>query len=183
MGRYRALAVLAIAMVLSMSTWFSASAVLPQLRALWGLGSGESAWLTIMVQLGFVAGALASAITNLPDRFSARHVVFVSSLAAAAANAAVALADGPAVAFALRFVTGFFVAGIYPPVMKLMATHFQRGRGVALGLMIGGLTLGSATPHLVNGLGGLEWRTVIFVTSLLTVLGGAVVLLLVSDGP
>ncbi|HET7701719.1 MAG TPA: MFS transporter [Candidatus Limnocylindria bacterium] len=183
MGRYRALFLLALAMVLAMSTWFSASAVLPQLRALWSLSSGESAWLTIAVQLGFVTGALGSAITNLPDRFSARHVVFVSTLAAAAANAGLVLADGPATALALRFVTGFFVAGIYPPVMKVMATHFQRGRGVALGLMIGGLTLGSATPHLVNGLGGLDWRTVIVVTSLLTVAGGLVVLLFVREGP
>ncbi len=183
MGRYRALAILAIAMVLSMSTWFSASAVLPQLRALWGLGSGESAWLTIAVQLGFVSGALASAITNLPDRYSARHVIFASTLAASAANAGIAAADGLGTALLLRFLTGFFVAGIYPPVMKVMATHFQRGRGVALGMMLGGLTLGSATPHLVNGLGGLEWRTVIFVTSLLTVVGGALVLFFVSDGP
>ncbi len=169
--------------MLSMSTWFSASAVLAQLRVQWTLGSGEAALLTIAVQLGFVTGALVSAITNLPDRVDPRRVFFGSCLGAAAANALVAASDGPATALPLRFLTGFFVAGIYPPSLKIMASHFQRGRGVALGLMIGGLTLGSATPHLVNGLGGLDWRLVIAVTSALTVVGGAIVLLFVPDGP
>jgi len=182
-SRWRTLAPLAGAMVLSMSTWFSASAVLPQLRALWSLDSAGSAWLTIAVQLGFVTGALASAITNLPDRFDARRVFLASSIAAAVANALVVTADGPGVALALRFATGFFVAGIYPPALKVMASHFRQGRGLALGLMIGGLTLGSALPHLVNGLGGLDWRVVILVTSVVTVAGGLVVGFLVPDGP
>ncbi len=179
----RTLAILAGAMVLSMSTWFSASAVLPQLRASWALDSGQAAWLTIAVQLGFVSGALASAITNLPDRVDPRRVFFLSCLGAAATNALLVTTTGPDAALPLRFVTGFFVAGIYPPSLKIMASHVQRGRGVALGLMIGGLTLGSATPHLVNGLGGLDWRLVIVVTSALTALGGLAVLVLVPDGP
>src|SRR3954469_25780064 len=166
-----------------MSTWFSASAVLAQLRTLWSLGSGEAALLTIVVQLGFVTGALVSAVTNLPDRIDPRRVFFASCLCAAAANALVATSDGPATALPLRFITGFFVAGIYPPALKIMASHFRRGRGVAVGLMVGGLTLGSATPHLVNGLGGLDWRVVIAVTSVITVAGGALVLLFVRDGP
>lgn len=166
-----------------MSTWFSASAVLPQLRALWSLTSGEGAWLTISVQLGFVTGAVVAALTNLPDRYNARHVFFFSSLAAAAANLVVALADGPAIALVARFLTGLFVAGVYPPAMKVMSSHYRRGRGVALGLMIGGLTLGSALPHLINGLGGLDWRDVIVVTSVLTVVGGIVMRVFVPDGP
>ena len=183
MSRWRTLAPLAGAMVLSMSTWFSASAVLPQLRALWSLDSAGSAWLTIAVQLGFVTGALTSAITNLPDRVDPRRVVLASSFAAAIANALVVTADGPGLALALRFATGFFVAGIYPPALKVMASHFRQGRGLALGLMIGGLTLGSALPHLVNGLGGLDWRVVVLVTSALTIVGGLVVGFLVPDGP
>lgn len=181
--RFRALVLLAVAMVLAMSTWFSASAVLPQLRALWALSGTASAWLTIAVQLGFVAGALLSAVTNLPDRFNARVLLFVSSLGAAGANALVAASAGIETALPLRFLTGFAVAGIYPPAMKVMATHFQRGRGVALGAMIGGLTLGSAMPHLLNGLGGLDWRAVVLATSVMTVAGGLVALLLVPDGP
>jgi MFS family permease len=182
-SRWRSIAPLAFAMVLSMSTWFSASAVLPQLRALWSLDSVGSAWLTIAVQLGFVSGALVSAITNLPDRVDPRRVVLASSVAAAIANALVAIADGPQVALVLRFLTGFFVAGIYPPALKVMAAHFRQGRGLALGLMVGGLTLGSALPHLVNGLGGLDWRVVILVTSSVTIAGGLIVGFLVPDGP
>lgn len=182
-GQTRALLLLAGAMVLAMSTWLSASAVLPQLRALWSLGSGEAAWLTIAVQLGFVTGALLAAMTNLPDRFNARHVLFASSLAAAAANLLLTQSSGIAVALPLRFLTGFFAAGIYPPAVKVMASHFLRGRGVALGLLIGGITVGTAMPHLVNGLGGLDWRLVIVVTSALTAIGGVVVLLFVPDGP
>jgi MFS family permease len=177
------LLLLAGTLVLSMTTWFSAAAVLPQLRAEWSLSSGDSAWLTIAVQLGFVTGALASAITNLPDRYSARQVVFVSSLGAALANALVGASGGLAPAVPLRFLTGFCVAGIYPPAMKVMATHYRSGRGVALGVMIGALTIGSAMPHLVNGLGGLDWRLVVLASSVMTALGGVIALAFVRDGP
>lgn len=177
------LALLALAMVLSMTTWFSASAVLPTLRSLWHLSAGDGALLTIAVQLGFVVGALVSAVTNVSDLLPARRVFFLSCLGAATANGLVATSEGLGMALPLRFLTGFFVAGIYPPAMKVMATHFKTGRGLALGVMIGALTLGSALPHLVNGLGGVDWRAVILVTSVLTVLGGIVMVTFVQDGP
>src|SRR5687768_2870963 len=106
-------------MALSMSTWFSASAVLPALRDRWSLGIVESSLLTIAVQIGFVAGALLSAITNLSDIVPARRVFFVASLGAAAANALVVVADGFAPALLARAATGFFIAGVYPPAMKV----------------------------------------------------------------
>jgi MFS family permease len=87
------------------------------------------------------------------------------------------------VAIPLRFLTGFCVAGIYPPALKVMATHFRAGRGVALGVMIGALTVGSALPHLVNGLGGLDWRLVVLASSVMTVIGGVIALVFVRDGP
>ena len=182
-SKWRALALLALAMVLSMSTWFSASAVLPALRERWSLGNAESSLLTIAVQIGFVAGALLSAITNLSDIVPARRVFFIASLGAAGANALVVVADGLAPALLARAATGFFIAGVYPPAMKVMATHFRTGRGMALGVMIGALTVGSAMPHLVNGLGGLEWRTVVIATSVMTVAGGLIAISLVRDGP
>jgi MFS family permease len=174
---------LAVAMVLSMSTWFSASAVLPALRERWSLSSVEASLLTIAVQLGFVAGAILSSLTNLSDVVPARRVFFASSIGAAAANALIAVADGFGPAIAARAATGFFVAGIYPPAMKVMSTHFRTGRGLALGVMIGALTVGSAMPHLVNGLGGLPWQAVVLATSVMTVAGGVVALLFVRDGP
>ncbi|MFN2520158.1 MAG: MFS transporter, partial [Candidatus Limnocylindria bacterium] len=157
----RALLLLALSLVLAMTPWFSATAVLPTLRTLWSLSSEGSSLLTISVQLGFVVGAVVSAATNLSDLVPARRVMFLASLGAAAANAAVAGADGLAVALPLRFLTGFFVAGIYPPALKIMATHFRTGRGVALGVLVGALTVGSAMPHLVNGLGGVAWQAVV----------------------
>jgi MFS family permease len=182
-GRGRALALLAVALVLSMTTWFSASAVVPQLRAEWGLGDTAAAWLTIAVQLGFVAGAVVSSVLNVADVVSPRLVILAGSTGAAGANVLLAAVEGVAGAIPLRFATGFFLAGVYPPALKLMATWFRRGRGTALGILVGALTVGSAAPHLVNGLGGLEWETVVYATSALTLAGGAVAFLAVPEGP
>jgi MFS family permease len=166
-----------------MTTWFSASAVVPQLRAEWGLGDTAAAWLTVAVQLGFVAGALASSVVNLADVVPPRVVILAGAVGAAGANAALAAVDGPGAAIPFRFATGFFLAGVYPPALKLMATWFRRGRGTALGVIVGALTVGSAGPHLVNGLGGLEWETVVLVTSALTLAGGALAFVAVPEGP
>jgi MFS family permease len=166
-----------------MTTWFSASAVVPQLRAEWGLSDTGAAWLTIAVQLGFVAGALASSVVNLADVASPRLVILGGSLGAATANALLAASDGPVTAIPLRAATGFFLAGVYPPALKLIATWFRAGRGLALGVVVGALTVGSAGPHLVNGLGGLDWRAVVVATSALTVAGGLVARFAVGDGP
>jgi MFS family permease len=181
-GRGRALALLALALVLSMTTWFSATAVVPQLRAEWALGDTAAAWLTIAVQLGFVIGALVSAALNVADVLQPRIVVLAGAAGAAGANALLGAASGAGGAIPLRFATGFFLAGVYPPALKLMATWFRRGRGTALGILVGALTLGSAAPHLVNALGGLDWQTVVYATSALTVAGGLLALT-VRDGP
>jgi MFS family permease len=181
-GRARALAILAVALVLSMTTWFSATAVVPQLREEWALGDTAAAWLTIAVQLGFVAGALVSAALNVADVVAPRLVVLGGAAGAALANVLLAAAGSAGAAIPLRFATGFFLAGVYPPALKLMATWFQRGRGTALGILVGALTLGSAVPHLVNALGGLDWRTVVYATSALTLAGGLLALP-VPDGP
>ena len=179
----KALALLAAALVLSMTTWFSATAVVPQLRSDWELGNTAAAWLTIAVQVGFVACAIIGSALSIADVFPPRVVILVGSIGAAAANALLVAADGTALAIAARVATGFFLAGVYPPALKLASTWFQRGRGTALGIVVGALTLGSATPHLVNGLGGLDWHAVVWVTSALTALGGIVVFVLVPEGP
>ena len=170
-------------MVLSMTTWFSASAVLPQLRSEWELSTATASWLTISVQLGFVAGALVSATLNLADLIAPRRLILVGATGAAAANLVLLAARGPWLALPARFVTGAFLAAVYPPALKAMSTWFRRGRGVALGVMVGALTLGSAMPHLVNGLGGTRWRVVILVTSLATLAGGALAEFATGDGP
>jgi MFS family permease len=178
-----ALGVLAGAVLLSMTTWFSASAVIPQLRVEWGLTTATASWLTVAVQVGFVAGALVSSVVNLADRVNPRYVFFWSSLGAAAVNAGLVLAGSLWPAVALRLATGFFLAGVYPPAIKLISTWFRRGRGLALGVTIGALTLGSAAPQLINGFGGLDWQAVVLWTSALTLLGGLLVAGILEDGP
>ncbi|GAA5130961.1 MFS transporter [Alloalcanivorax gelatiniphagus] len=182
-GCWQGLTVLASAMLLGMTTWFSATAVVPQLRDLWSLTAGQSAWMTISVQLGFVVGALGSALFNLADLIPPRRLMLFGSIGAALANLLLLIEPGVTGAMLLRGLTGLFLAGVYPPAMKAMATWFKVKRGTALGIMVGALTLGSATPHLVNGLGGLDWRLVILATSVLTLAGGVIAEFLGRDGP
>src|SRR5690606_31055063 len=149
-GRWRMLALLAAAELLAMTLWFSATAVAPQLAAEWGLDAGGTAWLTMAVQLGFVTGAPASALLSLADLLSARRVFAGAAVLGALANGLVVLAPGAASAFVLRFATGSLLAGVYPPAMKMVATWFRAGRGLAIGALVGALTIGSAVPHLVR---------------------------------
>lgn len=174
---------IAAVQVLVMSVWFSASAVIPSLRGAWGISSGEASWLTGAVQIGFVVGALASAFLTLADRISARILIAVCAAGAAGTNAAVALfAGGIELAVPLRFLTGVFLAGVYPVGMKLMASWFVRGRGLAIGALVGALTLGSASPHLISAVGEPAWQVVLLAGSALALVGAGVILL-VRDGP
>ena len=158
---------LSLAELLALSLWFSASAVLPALAREWSLGDAGRAWLTNAVQLGFIVGTLGSALGNLPDIWPARRLMMVSALAGALANAAVALwVDSLAPALVLRFLTGVCLAGAYPPAMKVMATWFREGRGLAIGILIGALTVGSATPHLIRGVTDLPWRHTLLAASI-----------------
>ena len=182
------LILLAVAELFAMTCWFSATAVLPSLEAAWGVGSNGGAWLTAAVQLGFVVGALGAAMFNLPDLLPPRRLVAMSAVLAAVANFGLAWwvsSLGPALV--LRFLTGVFLAGVYPPGMKIAAGHVShRRRGLAIGWLVGALTLGSATPHLVAGLLAgpeLPYRWVIAVSSVLALLGATIVALAVVDGP
>src|SRR5207245_2918116 len=148
----RVLAVLALAELLAMAPRFSASAVAPTLSRLWQLGPAGAAWLTISVQLGFVVGALVSAMLTLSDIWSARRLVQASAVVAGLATLGVAIAPTRVVGIALRLVTGAALAGVYPPGMKIVAGWFREGRGLAIGIMVGALTLGSALPHLARWL-------------------------------
>jgi MFS family permease len=181
-GGGRTLALLSLVVILTMTTWFSASAVIPQLRESWSLSDGQAAWLTVAVQLGFVAGALTSSVFNLSDVIAPMRLLAIGASGAALANIAIVVVDGPGAAIALRAVTGFFLAGVYPSALKQASTWFRRSRGVALGVLVGAVTVGSAMPHLVNGLGGLDAEVVLVVTTTLT-LTGAAIALLVRDGP
>lgn len=133
--QYGALAILAIAELLAMALWFSASAVGPELAVLWGLSGTETAWLTNAVQLGFVVGAPGSAAVTLSDFVKPRYLFAASAAIGAVATAVIALAvDSFLPAVVLRFITGIALAGVYPPGMKVMAGWFRSGRGFAIGV-------------------------------------------------
>ena len=171
---WRMLGWLAAAELLGMSLWFSATAVTPSLVQAFHLRAGESAWLTMAVQGGFVIGTLVTAVANLADVFPAKRLMGAGCIAGAMANTAALLAVSPLTLIATRVLTGAALAWVYPPAMKLVAGWFRRHRGVALGVLVGALTLGKATPHLLTALFGGDWRTAMTFTSVLA-LGGAVV--------
>jgi MFS family permease len=178
------LSLVALAELLAMGLWFGVSAVAPAIASEWRLDEPAAAWLTLAVQLGFVAGTLLSATLNLPDVIRARHLFALCALLGAIANLLFAwLATGIAAAIALRFLTGVCLAGVYPPGMKIIATWFRTGRGFALGVLIGALTLGKASPYLVNVIGSDSWRVNVGVASVLAVLSSLLVLKFVGEGP
>ena len=181
--RWRMLTFLAIALVLSMSTWFSASAVIPQLRTAWTLTPGNTAWMTIAVGMGFVCGALLSSLFNIADIISPRHVIMGGAIGAALANFLLLFAAGPQAGIPLRFATGFFLAGVYPPAFKLISTWFRDQRGLALGILASAIVIGNGIPHLINGLGGLDWQIVIVVTSIQSLIGGLIAEFGIQEGP
>jgi MFS family permease len=189
--KWRNLWLLTLSVLFAKALWFSASAVVPQLTDEWGLTGSQQSWLTMTVQLGFVAGALVSAIYNLADRLPAEKLLAFSAAAGALSNAAIALfADSVGPAMGLRFLTGVFLAGVYPPGMKLIATWTKEDRGLGIGMLVGALTIGSASPHLFNALpffggsGGLPpWQPILLSASVSALLGAAIAGLFVAPGP
>ncbi len=184
-GKWRLLLLLALAELLAMAVWLSASAVVPALSTAWRLSDSGRAWLTMSVQLGFVAGALGSAVLNVADRLPARWLFTVSALLAALATALIPLAArGLGLALLLRFLTGLFLAGVYPVGIKIMATWTKADRGLAIGLLVGALTLGTAAPHLLNAFGGRRaWEPVLYGAAGLAALGGLLAAAFVREGP
>lgn len=166
-----------------MTLWFSATAVTPRLIDEFVMPPDRAAWLTMAVQAGFVVGTLASAITNLADVLNARVLLFLGAVAGAATNAAVLGASSGEAVIAWRFLTGVSLACVYPPGMKLAAGWFRERRGLALGVVIGALTLGKAFPHSLSAIYGQEWRGPMLVASALAIVGGTLVLIVVRDGP
>jgi MFS family permease len=184
-GKWRTLLLLSLAELLGMAVWFSASAVVPALTETWSLTDNGRAWLTMSVQIGFVFGALGSAVFNLADRIPARWFFTVTSILAGLVTALIpAIAEGLGLALLLRFLTGVFLAGVYPVGMKIMATWTKEDRGLGIGMVVGALTIGSAAPHLLKALGGAdEWQPVLYLAALLAIAGGLVAAFFISEGP
>ncbi len=184
-GKWRALLLLSLAELLGMSVWFSASAVVPALTDAWALDDSGKAWLTMSVQIGFVAGALGSSALALADRIPSRQFFAVSALLAALATGAIPLfATGLTLALILRFLSGMVLAGVYPVGMKIMTTWTREDRGLGIGMLVGALTVGSASPHLINALGGVgDWRPVLYLAAGSALLGSVIAFFFVEEGP
>ena len=172
-----------VGQLLATSTWFAVNAVIGSLQALWGMDGGEG-MVTTAVQIGFIAGTLVFAVGGIADRFHASNVFLFSAATGAAANAAVLIFPSHfALVLAARFVVGFSLAGVYPVGMKIAAGWYGGGLGWALGLIVGALVLGTASPHLLSAVGASwDWRVVIAGTSLAALAGGILVRL-VPEGP
>ena len=181
--RWRMLALLALAELLGMSLWFAGSAVAPQLAERWQLSPAETGWLSTAVQLGFVAGTAAAAILNLADVLPSRFYFAGAALAAAVANALLVAAPGYRAALACRFLTGGLLAGVYPPAMKMAATWFRARRGLAIGTVVGALTIGKATPYLVHALPGAGTSLVVLSASAAAAIAALLVAGGYRDGP
>jgi MFS family permease len=167
------------------SLWFVGNAVLPELKQTLSLNEYAVSLVTSAVMLGFIAGTLVFAIFSLADRFSPVRLFFICSVLGALANSAVAwIAKDVSSLFMLRFLTGFFLAGIYPVGMKIAADWYEKGLGKALGYLIGALILGTAFPHLLRSRDvDLPWKNVLYCTSLFALAGGLIMILFVGDGP
>ncbi len=181
--RRRMLFLVSIASVFGLSVWFSTNAIASALETEKGFSSGDIAWLTIAVQLGFVAGTLLISLTNLADLVNARTLFGVSAVTAGVLNLGIIPLDSFGQVIAVRFATGMFLGGVYPPAMKILSGWFQRGRGIALGTMIGALTIGSGSPHLLRSVFADQWEATIVLSSVLAAIGGLMVWRLVRDGP
>lgn len=183
-NKWRTLGFIALAELLALAVWFSASSVVPALTTTWNLDESGQAWLTMSVQIGFVIGSFGSAWFNLADRIPAQRFMAVSALLAALATALIPmLAVNVEIALVLRFLTGVFLAGVYPVGMKIVTTWTKADRGLGIGIVVGALTLGSASPHLLKVFGGVQWQTVLYHAALLAAVGGVIAALFVTEGP
>jgi MFS family permease len=181
--QWRALALLAVAELLGMSIWFAGTAVAPALEAQWGLDATQVGWLTALVQLGFVVGTATAAVFNLADLVPSRYYLAACAALGALANGLLLVGDAYGMALISRFFTGFFLAGVYPPAMKMAATWFRARRGLAIGVIVGALTVGKALPFLIKAFAWEGINTVVVASSLLAVVGGMLVFIGYRDGP
>ncbi|TCP25707.1 putative MFS family arabinose efflux permease [Tenacibaculum skagerrakense] len=179
------LTVIVIAQFLCTSLWFAGNGIINDLISAFDLNESSLANLTSSVQFGFLVGTLLFSLLNIADRFSPSIVFFFCALAGALCNLGIIYSSNTFISLmALRFSTGFFLAGIYPVGMKIAADYFNKQLGKSLGFLVGALVLGTSLPHLLTALKtSLPWESVIAGTSILAVLGGGAMLVLIPDGP
>ncbi len=175
------LPIIVISQFLGTIVWFAPNAVFPKLIVALNLNEGDFSYVTSITQVGFIAGTLVFAIFSVSDRLPPTQVFFVSSIMGALSNVAVIWAGGLVGILLLRFMTGFFLAGIYPVGMKIASDWF-RPLGPALGLLVGALCVGSALPFLLQRI-PQSWQALLIETSAGAVVAGVLMGCVVPDGP
>ena len=180
----KVLAAIVLAQACCTSVWFASNAVVSNLVQSLKLQNSFLAHITSAVQAGFIVGTLVYAVLAIADRFSPSKVFFVSAVLASVFNLAMLTNTGVAGLILFRFLTGFFLAGIYPVGMKIASDYYGKGLGASLGFLVGALVLGTALPHALKSMGAdLPWNYVVWTTSGLALLGGALIYTAVPDGP
>ena len=181
--KWRSIGILLLAEVAAMSLWFVSAAILPEMVKATQISAFRQAALSSGVQAGFVIGALASAVLGLADRFDPRRVFAISAVSAGLANAVLLISPpGSTAAILARVATGALLAGVYPVGMKIAVGWGEKDRGFLVGALVGALTLGSASPHLIALLGGADWRSTVAIASLAAIVAG-LMCLAVRIGP
>lgn len=183
MGK-KVIPIIVISQFFCTSVWFAGNAVMADMAKQLHLEHEFLAYLTSAVQLGFIVGTLIFAILSIADRFSPIKVFFTCAIIAACCNLGIVLPQiNETFLLGFRFLTGFFLAGIYPVGMKIAADHEQKGLGRSLGFLVGALVFGTSFPHFLKSIAVYDWPTVIYTTSTLSVLGGFALYVFVPNGP
>ncbi|WP_409254204.1 MFS transporter [Bacillus sp. SCS-153A] len=181
---WKALIWIATAELFALSLWFSASVTAPELINLWGAGPEIEAWLSAAVPIGFVIGAFFSAYFGLADRYNPRIILAISAITGSVFNGLILLSDGAWSGIALRIITGATLAGVYPTAVKILSQWFPKRRGLAIGILIASLTLGSSLPHFTAlFFSSLQWQLIIISSSILAVLSAAIIYFILDDPP
>nr|WP_263323497.1 MFS transporter [Neobacillus sp. Marseille-Q6967] len=181
---WKALSWIAAAELFALSLWFSASVIAPELKNIWNLTAVSEAWLSASVPSGFVIGALFSSYFGIADRYNSRKVFAVAALLGAIFNGMLIFVDDAIWGIALRIITGVTLAGVYPTAVKILSEWFPKKRGLAIGILIAALTLGSSLPHFVIVfLSAVNWKIVIICCSFLALISAVIVWWMVKDAP
>ncbi|MBY0121538.1 MFS transporter [Bacillus sp. S/N-304-OC-R1] len=183
-GSWRALLWIGVSELCALSLWFSASVIAPELIEIWNLSSSSEAWLSASVPIGFVIGALFSSYFGIADRYNPRKVFAASAILGALLNGLLILAGHAFLGILLRILTGVTLAGVYPTAVKILSQWFPKKRGLAIGILIAALTLGSSLPHfVVIFFSSLNWQFVIICSSVLAVVAAIIVNWILEDAP
>jgi predicted MFS family arabinose efflux permease len=176
------LTIVSISLLFSLTLWFSANAITPQLVNLWNLNPLDIAILSIILIIGFVTGGFIYSIFSLPDLIKTPQFFSINALMATFGNFFAALSPNFSIFLIFRFITGFFLAGVYPTSMKLISSWFKRKRGLAIGILLGALTAGSGLPYIFNLTGVPNWRILLGLSSLLALIGSVMIIFFIQEG-